>query len=130
MRSGYEGYARLLRQVAQTRHQSCLLLTSREKPGELIPLEGSRMPVRSLRLSGLDSEACEQLLDERELLGRPEERAQLIAGYGGNPLALRIMAQTIDDLFEGEIALFLAQNTIVFDGRLLASGSWDDTLKL
>ena len=114
MRVGFEGYARLLRQVAQTRHQSCLVLTSREKPGELVSLEGRQMPVRSLRLSGLELEACEQLFDERELLGSAPERAQLIAGYGGNPLALKIVAQTIDDLFAGEIDLFLEQNTIAF----------------
>src|SRR5437588_742995 len=49
LRPGYEGYARLLRRVAETAHQSCLLLTSREKPTELRALEGSRSPVRSLR---------------------------------------------------------------------------------
>jgi hypothetical protein len=43
-----------------------------------------------------------------------DERAQLIEGYGGNPLALKIVAQTIDDLFGGEITLFLSQNTFVF----------------
>src|SRR2546428_2774882 len=57
MRAGYEGYARLLRRVAQTVHQSCLLLTSREEPSDLVPLEGSRTPVRALRLSGLEREA-------------------------------------------------------------------------
>src|SRR5207244_769386 len=31
LRPGFEAYGRLLRQVAQTAHQSCLLLTSREK---------------------------------------------------------------------------------------------------
>jgi hypothetical protein len=64
----------------------------------------------------LELEACEQLLDERDLRGRAEVRAQLIAGYGGNPLALKIVAQTIDDLFGGEIARFLQQNAIVFGG--------------
>ncbi len=39
MRPGYEGYGQLLRRVAQTEHQSCLLLTSREKAGELLSLE-------------------------------------------------------------------------------------------
>src|SRR2546429_6506420 len=53
LRPGYEGYARLLRSVAQTAHQSCLLLTSREKPAELRALEGRKTPVRSLRLLGL-----------------------------------------------------------------------------
>src|SRR2546421_4872536 len=42
LRPGYEGYARLLRRLAETEHQSCLLLTSREKPAELRSLEGSR----------------------------------------------------------------------------------------
>src|ERR1700694_2000045 len=52
LRPGYEGYARLLRSVAQTAHQSGLLLTSREKPAELRALEGRNSPVRSLRLVG------------------------------------------------------------------------------
>jgi WD40 repeat protein/transcriptional regulator with XRE-family HTH domain len=114
MRAGYEGYARLLRAVAETRHQSCLLLTSRERPGELVSLEGPRTQVRSLRLWGLEQEAGEQLLDAQGLLGSADERARLIERYGGNPLALRIVAQSIADLFGGEITPFLAQNTIAF----------------
>ena len=55
MRAGFEGYAQLLRRMGETRHQSCLLLTSREKPADLVPLEGSRSPVRALRLAGLDA---------------------------------------------------------------------------
>src|SRR6266851_4394931 len=55
LRPGYEEYGRLLRRVAETAHQSCLLLTSREKPTELRSLEGSRTPVRALRLAGLDA---------------------------------------------------------------------------
>ncbi|WP_338246777.1 hypothetical protein [Dictyobacter halimunensis] len=46
MRPGFEAYGQLLQQVAQTTHQSCLLLTSREKPAALRVLEGSRLLVR------------------------------------------------------------------------------------
>src|SRR5438105_10530212 len=67
LRPGYEGYARLVRSVAQTAHPSCLLLTSREKPAELRALEGHQSPVRSLHLPGLEATACEQLLAEHEL---------------------------------------------------------------
>ena len=56
MLPGYEGYGRLLRRAAETKHISCVLLTSREKPMELAPLEGNRTPVRSLRLGQLDAE--------------------------------------------------------------------------
>ncbi len=114
MRLGYEGYARLLRRVAETEHQSCLLLTSREKPSDLVPLEGGRAPMRSLRLSGLEPVASEQLLAERELVGTTSARARLIDRYGGNPLAIKIVAETIVELFESEIDPFLAQDTVVF----------------
>jgi WD40 repeat protein/transcriptional regulator with XRE-family HTH domain len=114
MRPGYEGYGRLLRRVGESAHQSCLLLTSREKPSDLVPLEGSRTPVRALRLSGLRREAGEQLLEERELVGTASGREQLIERYGGNPLALKIVAQTIVELFGGEIAPFLEQGEVVF----------------
>jgi len=114
LRPGYEGYARLLRSVAQTAHQSCLLLTSREKPAALRALEGRKMPVRSLRLPGLEATACEQLLAEHELVGSLQERARLIEMYVGNPLALQIVAETITELFGGAIGPFLTQDMLIF----------------
>ena len=114
MRAGYEGYGQLLRQVAQTAHQSCLLLTSREKPADLELLEGSRRPVRALRLSGLETDASEQLLAEKEVVGLPQDRARLVEVYAGNPLALNIVAETIVELFGGEIAPFLHQGAVIF----------------
>src|SRR2546425_6026745 len=114
MRPGYEGYARLLRWMATTAHQSTLLLTSREKPSELVPLEGSRTTVRSLRLEGLDVAAGRQLLAERGLVGTAHERERLIERYGGNPLALKIVAGTIVELYGGEIAPFLGGDVVVF----------------
>jgi WD40 repeat protein/transcriptional regulator with XRE-family HTH domain len=113
-RPGYEGYARLLRQVGQTGHQSCLLLTSREKPAELRALEGRRSPVRAVRLLGLDAAAGAQLLTEHEVTGSPEERERLVLAYSGNPLALNIVAETIADLFGGEISQFLSEGTPIF----------------
>ncbi len=114
LRPGFEAYGHLLRQVAQTAHQSCLLLTSREKPAALRALEGSRTLVRSLRLSGLEATACEQLLAEHEVTGSTEEQARLGQIYAGNPLALNIVAETIADLFGGVISPFLAGGTTIF----------------
>src|SRR5205807_5378853 len=114
MRAGYEGYGQLLRRVGETTHQSCLLLTSREKPIDLVPLEGSRKPVRALRLDGLETDASEQLLAEKEVVGIPQDQARLVEVYAGNPLALNIVAQTIVELFGGEIAPFLEQGEVIF----------------
>src|SRR2546425_2058672 len=116
MRAGYEGFARVLRRVAETEHQSCWLLTSREKPSELVSLEGSRAPVRALRLARLDADSCKQLLAEKGIAGNAAEQTRLIEAYVGNPLALKIVAQTIVELFGGEIAPFLEQGEVVFGG--------------
>jgi WD40 repeat protein/transcriptional regulator with XRE-family HTH domain len=116
MRAGSEGYARLLRRMGETAHQSCLLLTSREKPADLVPLEGSRSPVRALRLSGLDADAGAQLLAEKDVASSLQDRVRLVDVYRGNPLALKIVAQTIVELFGGEIVPFLEQGEVIFGG--------------
>src|SRR5436305_7402686 len=66
------------------------------------------------RLLGLEASACEQLLAEHELVGSPQERALLVERYEGNPLALNIVAETIVELFGGEIAPFLEQGEVIF----------------
>src|SRR6266446_2671214 len=111
---GFEGYGQVLRRVGETAHQSCLLLTSREKPAGLVLLEGTLSRVSALRLAGLEQDACEQMLAEKEVVGTPEEWACLVEMYGGNPLALKIVAETITDLFGGSIGLFLKQGTAIF----------------
>jgi WD40 repeat protein/transcriptional regulator with XRE-family HTH domain len=116
LRPSFEGYGHFLRRVSETAHQSCLLLTSREKLADLRPLESKHSPVRSLRLSGLDEAACKRLLVEKEVVGAEAEQERLIEIYGGNPLALKIVAETIFDLFGGEIGLFLAEETLIFGG--------------
>src|SRR2546428_1736809 len=125
MGAGYEGFSRVLRRVAETEHQSCLLLTSREKPSDLVPLEGSRAPVRTLRLARLDAEACQQVLAEKGVAGSTSEQLRLVEAYAGNPLALKIVARTIAALFEGQIAPFLEQGAVVFGGtRPLPDGQY------
>lgn len=115
-REGYEDYGRLVQQIGEMAHQSCLLLTSREKSAELIPMDGSTTPVRSLQLSGLNEDAGASILREKGLRGDAEARATLIASYSGNPLALKIVGESIRELFEGDIAAFLAENVLLFRG--------------
>ena len=49
---GYQGYGKLLRQIAEVPHQSCLLLTSRETPQEIAIRQGKNQPIRCLELNG------------------------------------------------------------------------------
>lgn len=113
-RPGFEGYGMLLRRIAEVELPGCFLLTSREKPVELRAAEGKSSPIRSLRLCGLDREACEQLFAEKEALGSSQDQARLSEMYAGNPLALKIVAETISDLFGGEISQFLSEGTPIF----------------
>ena len=125
-RAGYEDYAVLLNRVAESAHQSCLLLTSREMPAELALLESHREGVRTLRLSGLESEACQRLLEEREVVGSTHDYVRLTQRYAGNPLALNIVAESICDLFGGQIRSFLQQEAVIFSSiRDLLDEQWN-----
>jgi WD40 repeat protein len=111
-RAGYEDYGDLFRFVAEASHQSCMILTSREKPAEISMFEGMEFRVRSLLLAG-SPEAANAILENKGLIGTPEQRQQLCQLYSANPLALKLVASSIQELFDGEIDLFLQQHTVI-----------------
>ncbi|MGI0486567.1 NB-ARC domain-containing protein [Pantanalinema rosaneae CENA516] len=113
-RAGYESYGQLLRSVGESIHQSCLVLTSREKLRELGTKEGKDLPIRSLKLAGLMQSAGEEILREKGFQVLEADGRSLIAHYSGNPLALKMVATTIQEVFGGNVALFLEQGTIIF----------------
>ncbi|MEH2037603.1 NB-ARC domain-containing protein [Nostoc sp.] len=113
-REGYEEYGELLRRVGEATHQSCLVLTSREKPREIAFLEGQALPVRSLPLSGLKVAEGQEILKLKGLSAAEDEWKVMIERYAGNPLALKIVATTIQDVFDGNVTGFLQQDTAVF----------------
>jgi WD40 repeat protein/DNA-binding Xre family transcriptional regulator len=119
-RNGYEGYGELLTLIGEVAHSGCLILTSREKPADIAASEGVELAVRSLRLSG-SNQAARALLGAKGLTGDETQKQQLCDRYGNNPLAVKIVATSIRDLFDGEIKAFLQQDTLVFNGirRLL-----------
>ncbi|HEY1354097.1 MAG TPA: NB-ARC domain-containing protein [Ktedonobacteraceae bacterium] len=115
-RAGYEGYARLLHRIGETSHRGCLLLTSREKPREIVQLEGLNAPVRSYVLLGVNQADGQELLKRQGIFGSQEAWALLISRYSGNPLALKLIAELILELFRGSVAAFLqAESVIVGD---------------
>ncbi len=114
-REGYEGYGQLLRRVGDERHQSVVVLTSREKPIGLSHCEGETLPVRSLQLKGLPAAEGEKILKAKGLVDAKDESQKLVEHYAGNPLALKIAATTIQSLFNGDVSGFLEQGTGVFD---------------
>ncbi len=112
----YPGYAELFDRIGGSSHQSCLLVTSREKPEAIVPLEGERLPVRTLTISGLSATESEALFDAKGLSASTGDRSRLQKIYSGNPLALNIVATSIADLFDGEIDRFLDTEVSIFSG--------------
>ena len=114
--AGYEGYGNLFKVLGATAHQSCLILTSRERVRELAALEGPRAAVRTIALAGLAEDACRALIADQDLSGSAADAQRLAHAYGGNPLALRLVADPIRALFGGEIAAFLREGNLFFNG--------------
>ncbi|MGH2412931.1 MAG: NB-ARC domain-containing protein, partial [Microcystaceae cyanobacterium] len=101
----YRDYGQLLRRIGQEPHQSCLLITSLEKPREIALFEGETFSVRALQVEGLGKAAREIL--KAKGLSAEERWGILIKLYRGNPLALKMVASTIQELFGGNVADFL-----------------------
>jgi hypothetical protein len=117
-REGYEGYGELLTRVAETQHQSCLVLTSWEKPRKIALLESPIGQVRCLLLKGLDSAAAREILKVYRLSDEDKWEKQLIQPYKCHPLALKIVAGMIQELFGGSVTNFLKEFTLFIDDEL------------
>lgn len=115
-REGFSNYSQLLRRIAETAHQSCVLIVSREKPREIASLTGETLPVRCFQLQGLSTVTAKEILKHKALIGTPAEAKKLIECYQGNPMALKIAASSIQDLFSGNIRDFLEQEETIFNG--------------
>ena len=112
---GYRWYGELIRQVGETGHQSCLLLTSREEPTQLSKLKGPNLPVRTWDIDGLTEQDGRSILASKGLHGSETATTELINRYAGNPLALKLVATTIQEMYLDRIDDFLADGMILFD---------------
>jgi hypothetical protein len=112
------GYGEVFRRVAESQHQSCLILTSREQPQEFTLLEGVK--VRSLFLKGLDTESGQAIFEEKgQFSGSEAEWDFLINHYAGNPQLLKVIAATVQEFFHSDISLLVEQiksDRWVFEG--------------
>jgi NB-ARC domain len=107
---GYENYGAFFKKIAESSHNSCLILLSWEKPREIAALESQNPVFKTLQLNGLGSEA-EEIFREKSL-SEPEKWSELIDLYQGNPSWLNIVAAMIQDLFNGSVSELLSYNTL------------------
>jgi WD40 repeat protein len=116
---GYEAYGQLLRCVAEAQHQSCIMITSREKPKGLSQREGNTLPVRSLALNGLSQLDAFALFADKGFVNiEPKALKEVLQHYGGNPLALKIVAAAVEDLADCNLVNlipYLRRGTLQFE---------------
>jgi hypothetical protein len=111
---GYEAYGEMFDRISDERHRSCLILTGREKPSGMRQQEGVNLPVRSIQLAGLSIASAQHILIDKGLESPTLDQEKLISYVGGNPLALKLVATSIQNLFSGNIMAFLTQGAGVF----------------
>ena len=114
-REGCEGYRDLIVRLCEVNHNSCLVLVSSEEPTELTLLAGEK--VRSLK-PGISEEIAREIFQEKGLSVRDQDWEILLARYGGNLLALKIVATTIHEFFEGNVLKFLEATALFVEEHI------------
>lgn len=109
-KSGYKNYAYFLQKIATVSHQSCLLVTSRERLPHLEEFSGC-----FLQLEGLEYIEAKKIFQKMgNFEGLDEDWQSLVKLYNGHPLALQLAARHILDIFNGDIKYFLEEGQTIF----------------
>lgn len=88
-----------------------LVVDQSGKPGEIARLEVKDLPVRTFSLPGLKEAEAREILKAKGLSDE-ENWGELIQIYQGNPLALKMVSDTIQRFFGSQVSEFLKQETI------------------
>ncbi|HEY9866744.1 MAG TPA: NB-ARC domain-containing protein [Candidatus Obscuribacterales bacterium] len=113
---GYENYGTLFKLIGEIPHHSCLILNSWEPPSDILTFTDDNSEVCLLQLTGL-GEAATEIIREKGLLD--EDRwPELINLYQGNPLWLKLVAQTINNLFSGRVSQYLSYQAVLLNDEL------------
>lgn len=109
----YKDYQNLFTTIAETEHQSNIILISQEKCAEMQCLDDRLYPVKALELLGLDDL---KILDNTSL-NNQDSWLKLIQLDQGNPTYLKDIASLIQDVY-GCAADFLAENILVITQKM------------
>ncbi|TAF56402.1 MAG: hypothetical protein EAZ60_09880 [Oscillatoriales cyanobacterium] len=124
---GYQGYGDLLKRIAQSSHESCLLITSREIPEAIDLMASENQRIQSLELDGLKVEEGRKIFTKiGDFFGSENEWNLVIEHYAGNPFALKVAAKEIQYSLSGNLSV-LVQN--YFEGGLLIFNKINDLLE-
>lgn len=107
--SHYQDYQSFFKMITENDHQSNIIVISREQSSAIKSLDSDLSPIQCLEVKGLQSS---QILENRGLKNR-EDFMNLIHLYEGNPYYLQDITILIQDVFDGNITDFLAENSLI-----------------
>ncbi|NEO54845.1 MAG: ATP-binding protein [Okeania sp. SIO3B5] len=105
-------YQNLFQAIAQTEHQSCVILISQEKAQEMTALDRELYPIQCLELEGLDNSAGIEIIQEYKLQDR-DYWLKLNNMYLGNPLYLQYICTLIKDIFQDLVSQLIAEENLI-----------------
>ena len=111
----YPNYENFLRKIGESKHKSCLIFTSIQKP-RVMDLLLSRQNISELSLSGLKNQEAKALLTNLGLFDPGVEA--LIKCCQGHPLALNLAAEMIKNIHNGHILKLLEGTIFMHDAML------------
>ncbi|MEM7591192.1 MAG: NB-ARC domain-containing protein [Cyanobacteria bacterium P01_A01_bin.83] len=122
-RSDRAEYKQLFIDLATCEYQSTVIVTSREQLPGVKYLLGETGAVRLYRLSGIDSKAVGIL--RQKVIGTDTQLQDVIIKSQGNPLAINVAALAINEVYQGDIEKFLAEDRAIFgDFEELLDRQW------
>jgi hypothetical protein len=103
----YQDYQNFFTMITEVEHQSHVILISQEQCPEMECLDEDLYPIKCLELSGLSD------VNILKNTGLKDEElwSNLINLYEGNPMYLKDVSILIKDIFDGNVADFLAENS-------------------
>ncbi|MFM5997485.1 MAG: NB-ARC domain-containing protein [Dolichospermum sp.] len=113
----YKNYQNLFTMIAEIKHQSSLILISREKCPEMEFSDSKLSAIKYLELFGLKNVE----VFKNQGLQDEDSWFNLINLYEGNPLYLKDIAVLIQDIFAGYVTEFLGDNNLVITKNMQVS---------
>jgi DNA polymerase III delta prime subunit len=109
-------YGEFFRRITETKHQSCLVQLSDEKPIDIESVEGTDRTIQTLLLAG-SGEVGKEIFRAKSLVDE-DSWEEVIESYGANPQYLEIFATSIKKSFGGKVSCICKLDRIFMTTQL------------
>ena len=113
----YREYSEILQAIGQSKHNSCLIITSRKIPQKLESLAGNKTSTYFRDLQGLDYQTGRQILRDIDTFHGSEDEWQFLIQQvcHGNPLFIKSIAHHIQRVHHNNLSDFLLKGNLLIE---------------